>query len=233
MTDTLVTELCYSVESLKEKWANLNVVDRADAVKSLHDREDQKVSLPTLAKELGCSLTHVRDLYTAASAPFADRFLARQRKISTRELVRRARDAKAAAEAQRRSSAEAKRTKEAEAASKLIFDWLAEEKKELLGSVGECIISNARHILADAEQKGKLPLVPAPPTEMSAKEVMNRLRPPRLINDEVGSPGWYAQWLARWTFYVFPNPLIRHKALNIALDAQIRYKPDKAPDPDQ
>ena len=181
MTDTRVTNPSSAVENLKQNWSKLDVVGRAAAVKSLCDQPNQKISLRALARELGCSLTHVRDLYLAASAPVADRLLARQGKISSRELTRRARAAKAASETQLRASAEAKRAKEAEAGCKLICKWM--QQQELSAVHGENVVGEARRILALHERTGTLPSYSAPKGTPVAK-IIEVTRPKPTLGPE-------------------------------------------------
>lgn len=111
------------------------------------------------------------------------------------------------------------RTKAAQKGCNEICVWLVEEK--LASDLGEGIVDNARWLLADLEKAGKLPSQKAPPN-VSVAEIIQRLRPPRSINSEERSVGWFAQWLARWAYFAIPARFVRHKALNLALDKQIR-----------
>src|SRR5215469_12696062 len=81
-----------TLAELRDQWHQLRDIDRALAVHKLHKAG---TSLRALAKALGRSESLLRNLNLAAQAPVADRILARQGKISTRKLVRRAKQAQA------------------------------------------------------------------------------------------------------------------------------------------
>jgi hypothetical protein len=175
--------------------------------------------LRQLAKELKCSPTLLRNLNQAAQAPQLDLVLARQRKTSTRELVRRSREASTLRANKDREARERECVKAAHEGSTLICDWL--EKEGWPGSIGEQIVDEARRLLATAEEDGKLPPHKAP-TDMPMPKIIQRSRPPAAIHDDIGSVGSYAAWLARWAYFAMPDSTTRHKALNIALNRQIR-----------
>jgi len=206
-----------SAADLQARWPTFkNDLDRALAIHVFHDAG---TSLRELAKTLKCSPSLLRNLNQAAQATPEDQALARQGKISTRELVRRAKAAKARRAAKDREALDQKRMKEAQKGCKEICAWLEEEK--LWPAHGENIVDEARRLLAAAEEDGKLPPHKAPP-DKSLAEIIQRFRPPAFINDEVGSVGWYADWLVRWAYFSMPDSSIRHKALNLALDKQIK-----------
>ncbi len=213
-----------ALADLKNKWADLkHDLDRAPAVRLVHQKG---ISLREIAGELKCSATRLRNLLEAAEAHQADLLLARKGQISTRELVRRSRAAKANRAAEDKGKLELERMKAAQTGCEIICDWLKEENRS--GAHGERIIGDARRDLAEVEQDGKLPKAPPPPKGMPIEEIIRRSRPPEFVNADVGSAGWYAQWLARWAFYVFPSSVVRHRALNLALDVQIKGMPDRS-----
>jgi lambda repressor-like predicted transcriptional regulator len=81
------TRIPTSVEDLRARWNELHDLDRAESVKMINK---SGISIRALAKELGSrSDTTLRSLFIAAKAPLPDRMLARQGKISTRQLVKR------------------------------------------------------------------------------------------------------------------------------------------------
>jgi len=211
-----------ALAELKNKWTDLkHDLDRAQAVRLVHQKG---ISFREIAKELKCSESRLRYLLQAAEAPAADLLLARKGRITTRELVRRSGAAKASRMAEDKDKEELERTKAAKKGCESVCKWLNEETRS--GAYGEAIISEARRILAMAEQDGKLPRVQSPPADMPLEEIVGRCRPPESINTDVGSVSWYADWLARWAFFAFPSSVIRHRALNLALDWQIRGMPD-------
>lgn len=219
MTPTDTANASSAVADLKGKWAELTDVDRALAVHDLHE----SVRFRRLAKELGCSASLLRNLDKAAQAPQKDIDLARKGQISTRELALRSKAAEKLRATQAQEAHDQKRTKAAQQAAITICDWLDEH--QFWPAHGENIVTEARRILAEAEYSGQLPEWPPPPPDMPVAEVISPMRPPASVNRDVGEVGWYADWLARWALKAFPDSAVRDKALNIALDSQIRGVP--------
>lgn len=213
-----------ALADLKSKWADLkHDLDRAPAVRLVHQKG---VSLREIAGELKCSESRLRYLFEAAEAPPADLLRARKGLISTRELVRRSRAAKAVRAAKDNEKEELERRKAVQKGCHTICNWLKEENQS--GAHGEAIAEEARQILAEAERDGKLPKAQFPREDMPLEEIILRCRPPEFVNADVGSVGWYAAWLARWAFFAFPSSVVRHQTLNLAWDVQIKGMPDKS-----
>ena len=76
------------VADLQSRWYSLHDLDRAQAVKSIHQ---SGVSLRALSSFLNCSPSLLTHLLQAGQAPPEDCLLARRGLMSTRALVRRAR----------------------------------------------------------------------------------------------------------------------------------------------
>jgi hypothetical protein len=106
-----------SLSELQTKWPELREMDRAHNVHEIHKAG---ASFRELAKALNCSASLVRHLDLAAQAPLGDRSLARQGKISTRELVRRAKAANLQQSSKEHEALEFERTKAANAGCRLI-----------------------------------------------------------------------------------------------------------------
>jgi transposase-like protein len=198
-----------SVVELQSRWQKLTDLDRARAVYAIHCAG---ISLCALAKALNCSPSLLRHLLTALQASREDRSLAQQGKISTNELVRRAK----AAEAQRVAEHNAE---EARNGCRVICDWIGSER--ISGSYGESIVTEARRLLAVAESNSKLPKGAASP-DIPVAEIIKRCKPkgPRPDNAEFSS--WIARWLARWAFYSMPDSDVRLQAIDLALEYQCR-----------
>ena len=216
MKAQLNADTASAVADLQQKWSTLQDVDRARAVHAIHQAG---TSLRQLAKELNCSPTHVRNLNQAAQAPQLHHDLARQGKISTRELVRRSKAVATLRARKDRETVERECVNAAQDGGRLICDWL--EKEGMQGCYGEQIVDEARRLVAKAEHDGELPPHKVPQGTPVA-EIIQRSRPLVSINDDISSVGWYAAWLARWAYFAMPDSSIRHKALNIALERQIR-----------
>ncbi len=107
----------------------------------------------------------------------------------------------------------------------MICKWI--ETEGISGVYGENIVDETRRILAETEANGTLPKITAP-RGVPIAEIIQRTRPkpspPGVEPLEEGSVPWYADWLARWTFFAFPDSSVRHSALDRALDIQIRCR---------
>jgi hypothetical protein len=217
MKSELSAEALAALASLANIWPSLrNDVDRALAVAKL------KVSTRVLAEHLGPSEAHIRNYRLMAKASSRDQLLARKGKISSRELVRRSKLAEAERKIKDKEALDRKRTEEAQKACKTICDWL--EGKGLWSSHCENIIDETRRILYEAEQNGTLPKCALPATGTPFDSIIERMRPPKSVNPDTESVGWYADWLARWTVFAFPDSIVRDRALNLAWDVQTKRR---------
>lgn len=218
MKPTLSTEASAALAELPKKWPELT--KDVDKAKALHSVRNLHVSTHDLAKALGCSATLVRNLLQAAKAPVADRILARKGEISTRELVRRSKQVEKQTKAKDLEALDKKRTKLAQKGARVINTWLRSNVG--YDAVREGIVDETRLILAKNKRSGTLPN-PGPPASGTPVDIIiERTRPPRSLNPDTESPAWYADWLARWAFFAFPDEVVRDRALNIALDVEIR-----------
>lgn len=212
-----------AVKQLKTNWKRLQDVDRGRAIGRIHA---DGFSWRALAREIGCSESYLRRLDRAAHAPVADQLLARQGKCSTRGLVRRARDAQKLRAAREQQVLEERRNKAAAQAAVEICNWL--EECQLWPAHGENIIDEARRIFAANDANGTLPKYTAP-GDTPLDQIIERTRPKPSKADpeplEVGSVGWYAEWLARWAFFAYPDAEVRDRALGLAYNAQVRGEP--------
>ena len=146
-----------SIAQLQEDWHRLSDLERARAVQAIISRSG--LSIRKIAAQLQLSESLLRHLLQALQAPSSDRDLARQGKISTNELVRRAKAAGLHRSPDNNSEArELERVQETREAADLICDWLAERGQQ--GSYGKQILKEVRHEFAFREQDGSLPLRP-------------------------------------------------------------------------
>ncbi len=200
-----------AVADLQGKWHTLPDLDRARAVYNIHQAG---VSLRALAKDLNCSPSLLRHLLVALQAPATDRALARDGRISTRELARRARATGIRRAARHQEALELDRERAALVGRQAIFDWLAAEN--IFSSYGEQIIDEARWKLAIAERDHARPRGAAPP-DMPITDIIQRCRPAQPKTDAISFVAWYAYWLTLWAFYAMPDTLVRLPALDLAL----------------
>ena len=199
-----------TIEELVQRWSHLNDVRRGEAL--LRVRET--ASLRAIAKRLGCSEALLRHLSHAGRAPLADRNLANQGKINTKELVRRSIAAQKIAR-QKVQDSEAKKL------CKSICQWLEAEGFPAVHS--ERIIDEARRELFYAECSGGIPK--SAPKDVPLEDVILRSRPPKVEFDEISEIAWYAMWLVRWVCFAEPRSLMRDRALGMALNSEILGRP--------
>jgi hypothetical protein len=206
-----------SIEQLKQDWDKIHDLDRARSIDAI---KRSGTSVRQIAKQIGRSDPLLRHLLTALEAPMVDRALARQGKISTNELVRRAKAAAARRSTMRDQDLAHERQREVLRGSKLISGWL--EAKKLTGSYGEQIIEEARTQMMLAELAGKLPSVDQPNNPVAVSLIIERCRPKESLDDATPFVAWYGKWLARWTVFAITDPDTRDQALNLALQTEAR-----------
>ena len=202
-------KLDHAVDELVKAWSNLDDVDRAVRIEQILDAG---MSRRALARTLGCSENLIRHLRIAADATDEEKQQAGQGELSTRQLV-------AIVLARRKEQEKTQQQLAAQEAATTIVNWLLSE----LGSAcAEKTLDEANRSLAKAEREGTLPKDRAP-VGMSIEEIVARWRPKNLLDDSWGNtPGAetplarYADWLAIWEYYAFPDKEVRHEAYRLA-----------------
>jgi len=143
--------------------------------------------------------------------------IARHNPVSTRELVRRAKDAAREHDVRRKETFERNRTEDARNAATAISNWLIEIG--FTGPTCEQIVEEVRREFAQREQDGTLPPPPGR-HRLSLEKLVLRCRPKTTVPDNADSVSWYAEWLCRWTFCAFPDAFVRDEALAHAVQKQ-------------
>jgi transposase-like protein len=211
------------LDDLKARWGDLKDVPRARAVHKIHE---QGKSLRSLAKELNCSPSLLGRLDRLAQAPGNLLSLIEDGKISTREALRQAESEKKARAAEVQRALDQERNQAAENAAAVIRNWL--EEQNLWPAHRENVLAETRMIVASNEANGTLPKITVPEGTPLAP-IIERTRPLPAKADpeptEVGSVAWYAVWLARWTFFAYPDAYVRDRAIGLALNAETRGDP--------
>ena len=198
---------------LQAGWQTLHDVDKASRIAQILDAG---MGGRTLARSLNVSEALVRHLAIANEARPEEKQLARQGRLSTNQLVKLVKvRRKQTADVQREAEAE-KGAVAARRGAKVITSWLA---GKLQSAYAEQVIDEARHRLAEAEAAGKLPKFRAP-KGMKVSEIIRRLEP-KPSADDVSFVDRYAHWLARWSFFAFPNAEVRDRALDHAWEVFI------------
>jgi hypothetical protein len=210
-----------TVDGLVLKWANLNDVQRSEALVKLRGT----TSFRALAKKLDCSESLLRHLADAGRAPLPDRILARKGGISTRELAKRSKAAATARTAAQDEALDRERTKEAQKWCDVICGWI--RAVDFTSHFGEQIVNEARRELFEAGRAGELPQI-KPSKEMSVEEIIRRRRPPQPQFEEITEIAWHAIWLARWAYVAIPDTVVLDRALGLALNRQIAGDPVQA-----
>lgn len=202
-----------SISQLQADWFGFSDLDRARAVLAINQTG---ISIRRIAAQLQISESLLRHLLQALQAPASDQDLARQGKISTNELVRRAKAASLCPSPDNSEALELERVRETREAANTICNWLAERGQQ--GSYGKQILKGVRHEFAFREQDGSLPLCPHAETPLH--KVILRSKPDRPIDDNATAICWHHEWLFRWAYHAFPDRGIRDTALDLALQMQ-------------
>ena len=112
---------------------------------------------------------------------------------------------------------EVRRAESARQGADQICNWILKEK--IYGPDGERIIEEVRHEFALREMDGSLPAYPERAAP-ALKELIQRSKPKRPLDDNAASVSWYADWLFRWSFFAYKDPAVRDSALEQALERQ-------------
>jgi transposase-like protein len=212
----MMTANSSALANLQLHWPELDDLDRAKAVRTI---KRSGVSVREIARHLPVSEALLRHLLQALQAQPEDQILARRGKISTNDLIRRAKAARTNREVALREAEERKRVQKSIAGCKAICKWLVSEGLSVPCS--EQIIGEARRGLAIAEQNGRLPNITAP-AKKSVSKIIQLSRPPEENTDETIYVAWFALWLRSWAFYSMPDSWVRYKAIELALSEQYK-----------
>jgi transposase-like protein len=202
-----------SIAQLQSDWFKFSDLDRASAVLTI---TQSGISIRKVAAQLHLSESLLRHLLQALQAQASDRVLAQKGKISTNELVRRARAASLFRSPDNKAL-ELERVRETSEAANTICDWLAERGQQ--GSYGKQILKEVRHEFASRELNGSLPPCPKH-AETPLHKIILRSKPDRPIDDNATAIRWHHEWLFRWTYHALPDKDIRDAALDLALQMQ-------------
>jgi hypothetical protein len=201
------------IEKLAHDWNQLSDIDRA---LSLTEIKKSGLSSRRIATMLGRNESLIRRLLILLSAPAADLAAARQGRLSTNKLLRRARAQIQRQAARQQADRQQEHQRQTAEAAQLISNWL--NQTELYGPACEDIVNEVRWEFAAREAGGARP---APPkVNVALDEIIRRSKPAE--DPEIDIVAWYAQWLCGWTFFAFSNPDIRDQALDLALQQQCR-----------
>ena len=203
-----------SISQLQLDWFKLSDLDRARAVLTI---KQSGISTRKVADQLQLSEALLRHLLQALQAPASDQVLAREGKISTNELVRRAKAACLRPCAQQREEIALERTLEPGKATDLICDWILQT--QLFGPAREMIVKEAQREFLAMREAGLRPSLAAP-SGMPVSQIIERVKPP--TDNRIDIVAWFAQWLCRWSFFAFPDEHIRDTALDLARQRQLR-----------
>jgi lambda repressor-like predicted transcriptional regulator len=205
-----------AIAELQAGWHTLVDLDRGRAVLNIHRKG---TSLRELARQLNCNESLLRRLLKAIQAPVEDQLLARQGKITTNELIRRANAAQIRRTANEREALELEHAKDAVRGSKGICAWLVQER--VSGGFGEQILCEAQRQLAEAEQTNRFPKGAAP-AGMPVEEIIKMCKPGGPTTDAVDLVVRFAYWLALWAYFSITDSNVRYRAFEFALDAQFK-----------
>ena len=202
-----------SITQLQSDWFKFSDLDRASAVQSI---KQSGISTRKIAAQLHLSEPLLRHLLKALQAPACDQVLARQGKISTNELIRRAKAG--LRPAKHHETLTIDRDRETRIAAGLISDWLLQTP--LFGPAREMIVKEVQRKFLMMKEAGLHPSAVAPP-DMPVSQIIARTKPPA-FDDSIDIVAWFAQWLCKWSFYAFLDEEIRDAALDLAKGMQAK-----------
>jgi hypothetical protein len=201
-----------SVAQLQSDWFKFSDLDRAFAIRAI---KQTGISVRKIAAQLHLSESLLRHLLQALLAPTCDQDLARRGKISTNELVRRAKAALRPAKHHEMLAID--RDRDIRLASDLICDWLLQT--ELFGPSREDIVREVQRKFRLMKEASRHPTA-AVPSGTLVSQIIKRTQPPALTDDSIDIVAWYAQWLRKWSLNAFPNENVRDSSLSLALEKQ-------------
>ena len=170
------------------------------------------ISTRKIAAQLHFSESLLRHLLKALPASAGDQDLARQGKISTNELVRRAESGLRPNKNHEMLAID--RDREIRRAADLINDWLLQVP--LFGPARKMILEEAQRKFRMMREAGLRPSAVAPPGT-TVSQIISRSRPAP-FTDDIDIIAWFAKWLCKWSFYAFPDEEIRDGGLRLALE---------------
>jgi transposase-like protein len=191
-------DLPLSISQLKSEWLQLADVDRALAVAAIRR---SGTSIRQIARELGQRESGLRRILKTLDASPNDQDLARNKQISTSELIRRGQTANLQHAEQEGQVLQSKLARSTRKGSDLICNWICEQ--QISGPDGEFIIEEVRREFATRDQLDKLPEYPkraAPPLP----ELIRRCKPERPKDDNSSSNAWYHEWLCSRSPVTYP-----------------------------
>jgi hypothetical protein len=211
-TDQAVQSLDSTIEQLKCDWNQLSDPQRARNIAWIKKRFG--LSTRGVAKRLGRNESSVRRALKVLLAPAQDLVLAREGKITTNELLRRAKAAAQLRDQQQRKAAQQDRERQGAEGADLIYRWFIETGF----NAASCwsILEDVRLKFTLKEQDGSLPMHPKP-VEVPVAEIIRKTEPPPR-SGEIALEGWYAGWLFSWTYWAFPDREVRWTALDTVLE---------------
>jgi transposase-like protein len=205
-----MTNASRAIADLRSRWCTLHDLDRAQAIKSIHQ---SGVSLRELAPLLNCSPSLLTHLLQAAQASIEDRVLARQGILSTRTLVRRAKAVGTLRTALHREAVAFERNREAFQGCKSILNWLAEQKvaRDLWGWGIEMALLH----LSLTDQTWQLP-PDTVPKAVPGDEIFFRRWAVQPESADLDPVTGVALRLAQWVSLGISNVRVRQRALELA-----------------
>ena len=207
------------VADLQSRWCSLHDLDRAQAIKSIHQ---SGVSLRALSSSLNCSPSLLTHLLHAGQAPPEDCLLARQGMLSTRALARRARTVGARRTAIHREEIAYERELAALRFSQAIGRWLDEEGVE--SADRERVVEQAAVLSSPGVMKGARPLndmATCPQVDSSSSW------PTQPDRDDIDPVAHLARRLALWVFQGISDAQICDRTFELA-HAELKWWPAAA-----
>lgn len=212
MTDTERT-----IADLQSRWFMLHDLDRAQAIKSIHE---SGMRLKELAPLLNCSPSLLSHLLRAGRAPVGARILARRGTPSTRALARFVFEPGMRCSSRHREAIAFEKELAAHEGSQSILTWLGHQ--DVLDSEHVHVLKEAGVLIAQIERI-RVPSREVFSVEYSFEEIVNDSRPTEPLEDAVRIVGWFANWLARWSLRWIQDSWVRLRAIDLACAERSLY----------
>lgn len=200
-----------AITDLRTQWHALHDLDRASAVRVLHQ---DGMSVREIAAQLNCTHSLLYRLLRALKAPPQDRMRARRGEMSTRELARRAGGAKTTSQDKAREAIAYENERKAIRLSKVIVKWFNDEGVSFMDF--DDVIKVARIHLNKSGNAGNR-TAQAAIEGLPIRTVIHRCRPAQPIPGGEQSIALYGDWLARWTLLGISDCKVRDRALDLAI----------------
>jgi len=215
-----MNDVLSDVADLRDRWHILHDLDRAQAVKVIHQ---SGISLRKLAVELNCSRSLLSRLLLAANASPEDLELARHVPMSTRELARKGKAEGISGFARHPEGIAFDLERAAVQGSRTILSWLDEDGISVHDQ-GPILVQIRIHLVNDSRLSQEE--IKAALARALLDTITSLPRSARIDPDRTQSPGETALRLALWILQRIPDARVRARSLELAHGNLPNHRPE-------